>query len=660
MENIEKISEVYKILSEYEGDNPYILTLKYKNKALNNFEINFIEKSHNFKPILINKVVKMSESFSKKRKEDWNLDFLPENIYIGHIIGETDNAYCAYIKYSKRQTELKMTFIYKNDILTPLFSNDLNKIDIDFSRYDEILKKINPNFSVMEHQKNAIKFLLDRKKCILALEQGLGKSLCSIVGAEESKVNKILIICPASLKTNWKNEIKRFSDEKNISLIKSIDEMNREDLLKHLQIKEEVDIKTSELRNIAKAKGKWNEGKKYTIINYDILEEFHQLPKSRKKVDIEDAIKNSDLLESNFDLVIIDEAHRLSNSTSTRYKIVRDFLSKNNNKYTWLLTGTPITNKPMNFYHVLRLIENEITKDYNYYTKRYCEGEKILKKGEWDRCWNIWNKGKFSSYQSMDYRDKKIFRDYIEKYGKHINLTGGASNLDELKERVSHLYFRLVKDDVPGMVKKQINPIFYELSIEQQKEYDKLWDEYVKEQEELGKDVTDLKSLIEGGVYRQYISKIMLPNTIKMVEDFIEEGEKVFVICCYDDEVYKLKEYFGDKAVIYNGKMNIAQKDKSVDEFNNNPNIKVFIGNLQASSVGINLNKSCNIALFQNFSFVPGEFEQACDRVHRIGSQNDVDIYIQVFKDTIYERMYEVINNKSNIINQIIKKENEK
>ena len=53
----------------------------------------------------------------------------------------------------------------------------------------------------------------------------------------------------------------------------------------------------------------------------------------------------------------------------------------------------------------------------------------------------------------------------------------------------------------------------------------------------------------------------MVPHTIELAEELLEEGRKVVIGCCYDEELYSLKEYFGDRCVVYNGKMNSKQKD---------------------------------------------------------------------------------------------------
>ena len=151
----------------------------------------------------------------------------------------------------------------------------------------------------------------------------------------------------------------------------------------------------------------------------------------------------------------------------------------------------------------------------------------------------------------------------------------------------------------------------------------------------------------------------MVPNTINMTNDFIENNEKVVIACCYDEELYTLREYFGEKCVIYNGKMSLKEKDGAVRKFMNDNDTKIFIGNINAAGVGITLTSATKL-IFNNISFVPGDNQQMCDRIHRLNQTKPVDIYYQLFRGTQYEKMWNIVLKKELIINQVIKKENEK
>ena len=645
MASIKDLNLAFDILSKYHGKNYLILSLLRK-EQLNDFEIEYIIKNHNKEIVDINKNVKLSEWYSEKLMKELDIDFYPKRIKILKLIGETSRYYHCLIQYRK-SIEPIFLVLPKNGVLTNFLVGDYKNLQLDFSWFDKKLKLINPDFSVMEHQKEATKFLLSRKKCILSLDMGLGKSLTSIVASLMYGNKKVLVICPASIKTNWKNELMRFVDEDKINIIKGFNEMNKQELMDFLKIEDKNKYKVEELRKIAKDGGnKWNEGKQFTILNFDIIDEFHTF--SRNKTN------DSDLLKSDFDVVIIDEAHKLSNNTSTRFKTIKNYLQKANNEYTWLLTGTMLTNDVKNLYNLLSLIETDITGDYNFYMEQYCGAKKILKKGEWDRCWNMWNKGRYESYYKMNEDNKKVFKEFVDKVGKHVMVANESNNLDELKERIDHLYYRKTKEEIIP-IDKIIVPLVYHLSKEQKEEYDSLWEKYYAEKLEEGKDLSEIKQLVSVAVNRQYISKIMVPNTIKITEKLIKNNKKVFIICCYDEELYTLKEHFGEQAVIFNGKMNQKQKDNAVEAFNNDDNIKILIGNIAAVGVGINLNKSCNHAIFQNLDFTDAAFSQACDRIYRIGSKENAYIYLQYFKDTVYEHIVDIITRKKKISEQVIK-----
>lgn len=637
--SLKKKTEALGIIKDYNGDNSYILLVKrdiLNNKAvLSDFQVDYILKNHDFSPITVNKIVKISKWYGEKKQKDWNIEFIPEKLLIVNVIGETDTTYNCYVIYRRSQSSPKMCFIPKKALLDPLFDVDYNQIDIDFEKYDNLTKK--NNRVLREHQKTAIKFLVNREKCILADTMGLGKTASAVVSSIEGGYEKVLIICPASIKTTWKRELSYYIDESQITIVNG---------------------------------SNWDDNR-YTIINYDILDNFYEIPmeqekeevieivngkekkvkkpvfvikketnketgeivevkipkmiKSRNKTLIAKAMENSQLFQSKFDLIIIDECHRLSNNTSGRYKVIDDFIQRSNPRGIFAITGTPITNRPYNLYNILKLIDAEISRDWEFYVKQYCNGYQITNKST----------------------------------GKKIWITNGASNLDELKEKIKHLYIRRLKDDIPGLVNKEIKTLYYDLSPSQQFEYEKLWDDYSNAQMLEGKYVEDNKDLIEGTILRQYIARQMMENTIKLAEEHIENGEKVMIVCCYDEEVYGFKEYFKDKAVIYNGKMLPKQKDKAEKAFMKNDKIKVFIGQIYAAGVGITLTRG-NICIFNSYSWVPGDNQQVMDRLHRLGQTNDVIVYYQLFTNTVSEDMFDKVMKKELLIDTVIKDEKNK
>jgi len=644
------------IVKTYGGGNPYICMLKKdvlkgKSDVLNDFAIEYILKNYEFNPIAINKTIKLADWYAEKKQDDWGIDFVPSKISVKVLLGETATNYHCYVKYRKNM-EPKQCFIPKKAVLTNFLVEDYNNIQVDFDRYDRLSMNKDPNRRLRSHQKDAVKFLLSRKKCILADTMGLGKTTSLSVAAIEGNFDSVVIICPASIKNTWKDELMWYVSERDITVVEGLQGKTKSELEKMLGYGEgRSGKKMSELQEEFKERGKWQDNR-FVIVNFDILDEFYKIPKTRSKENIQKAYDESPMLQyivNRKSLIIIDEAHRLSNNTSIRYKVIRDFIKRGNPHSIYAATGTPITNNPQNLYCVLQFLGDPITDDYQYFMERYCGAFKVPAKGEKEKWTNIF-------YARGGEGDLKTF---IKENARMIQVPGEPKNLDELKERISHMYLRRTKEDLGDLPEKRVHEVFYDLTDIQQEEYNRLWDEYEKAKLEENPDSEINKELIEGGLYRKYLSNQMVPNTIRMCDEFIAQGEKVVIACCYDEELYNLQKYYGDSCVIYNGKMGLKEKDNAIKEFTNNPNVKVFLGNLISAGVGITLIVSHKL-IFNTYDYVPGNDQQMEDRIHRIGQTQPCDIYYQMFRNTQYEKMWNIVLRKQLVIDQVIKKENEK
>ena len=649
--SLEKIDKAHNILKEYSGKNSYIINLKntvyaYKIRALKDSEIEYILHNYDKEPKLINKIVKIADWYGEKLYSDLELDFIPQKLEITWFLGETDHIYHFFFIYRRSQEKAIEIFAPKRAILTDFLSEPWENKLIDFNVYNERSGRY-----LYPHQEDAVKFLTTRKKAILADVMGLGKSVSAIVSALEDNYKKVLIVCPASLKINWKKELMMYVDENDITIVEG---------------------------------SKWKESR-FTIINYDILKNFYEIPTetvretrlelengkltkvtkekeriSRKKNVINEAMDNSQLFQSQFDLFIIDEAHRLSNTTSGIFKIMLDLIKRSNPVGIYELTGTPITNRPINFYNLLKLIDAPVSRDWKEYVERYCDGKFFYNKKERDAHTHIFcrEKKKDSWYDLTD-EEKEELDGILDKKCKKIWKTEGASHLDELQEVIKTYYLRRDKDDLK-LTKKTVKVLNYDLTEEERESYEKVWDEYVLAKNDKNpEDLERYKKITEGIMMRQWLANNMTSKTISLAQKCINLGHKVVIFCSFDEELNAIKEAFKDICVAHNGKMLAKKKNKSVEEFQNNPEVKVFVGNLQSASVGLTLISS-HVLIFNSFSWVSGENEQAEDRVHRIGQKNDVTIYYQVFLDTFYKEMFDKVRKKQEIIDNIIVSEKNK
>ena len=572
------------LIEVYEGINPYLRKLKQdylKNKklALTENQTAYILNNHDKDPIFINRVIRISNYLGEELKKQNELTFIPEKILVEFVLAETDKTYHVYGKLSTKQ-QSKMYFLPKTQIYDDPYFEPIT-VDVDFAPYNDILAK--QGKKLYQHQEEGIKFLLSRNGSILADDMGLGKSIQSIIAALESGAKKILVVCPSSTKINWQREINVFCDDTTI-----------------------IDGK------------KWSEAK-FTIINFDILKNFHTLKDKKDK----DIILNRELVDANFDLAIIDEAHYLKNNDSIRGKIMVELSTKHNVNKVWLLTGTPVANRPMDFFNLLKIIKSPIAENWKHYAVRYCEA-------------------------------KQFFRTLKNGTKKQIWLTDGASNLEELASKTKNIILRRLKTEVLDMPDKVVTPMYQQLDKKGWNEYNELWDEYVtKRILEDKKTNEEQKSLVELILLRKFIAAQAIPYTIEMVENAIEMGRKVIIFTSFTEELEILQHHFGKIAVKHNGPMTTLQKQKSVDAFQQNAKIKVFIGNIKSAGVGITLTEG-TVVIFNSFDWVPGSNEQAEDRAFRIGQNNDVNVYYQLFDNTISTRMWEMLNNKKDIISTIM------
>ena len=482
-----------------------------------------------------------------------------------------------------------------------------------------------------------------------------GKTITAIVSALEDNYEKILVISPASVKGVWEKEIRRFVSNDGITIVEG---------------------------------SKWKEAR-FTIINYDILDNFYEIPMetvkrkqkyvdeygkikyktvekevvSKKSVVINEAMANSQLFQSKFDLIIIDEAHKLSNANSGRYKIISDLIKRSNPKGVYELTGTMITNNPMNLYNILKIIDADITKDWQAYVTRYCDGKQIYVKADRDNFTKAYLKNvKKHSWYDLTYDEKNELNEFLNKNCKKIWLTNGSSNLEELKEKIKHLYLRDLNEEIYNNFSKEVKVLEYNLTTEEYLQYNQIWDDYIESQDG-EKDIDKLldnKKLIEVSVLKQATAKMMIPYTIELAEKILyETNDKIIIFCAFDDEIYTLQEHFGDKCVVHNGKITAKQKEKVLNTFNNDDNCRILLGNLVSTSVGLNLIVANNI-IFNSVSWLPAENQQAEYRILRIGQNKSCKIFYQKFNNTYMDHIFETLDVKNEIIENVIVDEKNK
>ena len=563
MENVISIEQkAIDILSSYDGGNNFILRLKQQHLVNKKFfptrtQSDYIITYHNEKPKVAKKWVDLDPYFARKFADEKLFREIPDKIYVEKLLVEKEKSYHIWGKFFESE-HLSDFWVPKGALIK---THTVEKVDIDYSKYNH-----RPPLS---HQKEAIEKLAGSKRFILADDMGLGKTTSTIIAALESGAKKVLIICPASLKINWAREIENYTDQS---------------------------IYICEGKN-------FSSDHDFVIINYDIIKNFH---------DIKDK-ENSQILNAKFDLIIIDEAHYIKNSQAQRTKLINHFV-KNVNRL-WLLTGTPITSRPIDYYNLLSLVESPVAQNWMAYVIRFCEGYQF-RAGQ-RKVWNV----------------------------------NGASNLDELRERTSKQILRRLKTDVLDLPEKIINPIYLRLK---SREYENLMGEYFdwfrNNREESSSLTVQFSKLMK---VRQVIAEEKVSQTIELAENILEQGKKVIIFSNFTEPLKRIHEHFGKMSVYLDGSTTKPARQKAVDDFQDNDKVKVFCGNIKAAGVGITLT-SAEVVIFNDLSFVPSDHSQAEDRAYRYGQKNSVLVYYPLFENTIEGAIYDILIRKKGIFETVM------
>jgi SWI/SNF-related matrix-associated actin-dependent regulator 1 of chromatin subfamily A len=551
-----------KILESYSGANNYILRIQnqmntnkkfYPTRAQSEYIINY----HEVTPKIGKKWVDLDPYFAKKIADEKLYTTIPEQVWIEKLLVEKDKSYHVWGKVFSGET-IHDFWLPKGAIIK---THTIQKVEIDYTKYS--------HRPPLNHQKESIEKLASSKRYILADDMGLGKTTSTIIAALETGSKKILIICPASLKINWEREIRNYTD-----------------------------------RSVYIAEGKnFSTDSDFLIVNYDILKNFYDLKEKESSI----------FSKFKPELIILDEAHYVSNAQSQRTKLVNSFCKKVD--ILWLLTGTPMTSRPMNYYNLLNLIESPVAQNWMAYAIRYCQGYQF-RAGK-RKVWNV----------------------------------SGASNLEELRDRTSKQVLRRLKTEVLDLPDKIITPVYLRLK---SKLYEGLMGEYYdwynKGNDETNSLTIQFSKLMK---VRQIISEEKVDNTIELVQNILDQDKKVIVFTNFTNTLNKIADHFGKSAVRLDGSTSKIQRQHSVDQFQENDKIKVFVGNLQAAGVGITLTAG-EAVIFNDLSFVPAHHQQAEDRAYRYGQKNNVSVYYPIFENTIEGIIYDMLSKKKNIIDTVM------
>lgn len=266
-------------------------------------------------------------------------------------------------------------------------------------------------------------------------------------------------------------------------------------------------------------------------------------------------------------------------------------------------TGTPVCNTAFDVYNFMKWIDDYWLYEFETFVERYGE----------------------------------VYDEFMpERATKMQSRYGGGKNLLSLNKLLlgSYMVRRTKKDVLKELPPKQrvlipITPKSY------------IIDEY---NANLSQRMAARKALIP----------TIVENGIDFIETVIETGEKIAVFCVFHETIDLLKQHFGDKAVVYDGRMNAKDKFNAEQRFQKDENIKVFIGNVQAAGKGITLTAASK-TLTLEYTDNPADLTQVEDRINRIGQKASVTVnYYMHCVGTIDDDMLQNLNKKLAIATEAV------
>jgi SNF2 family DNA or RNA helicase len=599
---------------------------------------------------------RLEKVFCKKYK----LKFVGEEKDLSDYIVLVMSDELVFFNFITKQWEIKACDVNKfinchKDIEIPINRNTLKIV-----KYDKELENIGHSLKLKPYayQKEAVKFILDNGKVLLVLPCGSGKTAVGIASyvesVEQGLINsKGLIVVKASLKTQWVNEVSKFSNlratiietpssistynkskiNKNNKKIKSLDKIKNKELI------QKIKIENTELEN--KIMDKFKEQFKdmdLFVVNYEAL--------------LDNTIRQ-ELHKQKIDFIFADEIHMVADSDAKRSKALQEFQAK----IKVGATATPIPKNPENIYSIFKFINPELFPSLSKFRKDF-----VMYKGR-GKPSGTRNKEKLKkTYAPFTMiKTKEEISDQLPKLQviqRYVKLTNEqyemcdviSQELDGLKEQEFSLRNKCKTDEE---LKTNVNLLKIQSLILSLQTFAQ---ELVDDPRLL--DISDSEVAKRYSIKKKDSPKLEL--FMSLVEEIIESGEKVAVFSKYErmqqlmtDRIHKYNKAI--KVAYVNGKMSSSERSIEVyDKFRDNDEYKVLILS-NAGNEGFNLSK-CKYLIEYELADSYAIQTQRHGRLERADSIHDnVIVYQLIALDSWDEIQVRVVAKKENYDLELIK-----
>ena len=452
--------------------------------------------------------------------------------------------------------------------------------------------KTNP----FQHQIDGFEYGLNTDRWLLGDEQGLGKTKQVIDIAVAKKAMKgykhCLIICGVNgLKWNWLNEIHTHSDEDGWIL----GQRYKAGKLTIGSVSDRVE----DLQNIDKIEPYFLITNVETLRNEAVVKELQKLCKN-----------------GTIGIVAIDEIHKCKNPSSQQGKGIL----KVQPECRIAMTGTPLMNNPFDLFIILKWLGYE---KHAFYTFKQHYG--VF--------------GGYGGYEVTGYR-----------------------YLDELQAQLDEIMLRRLKGDVLDLPEKTHITEYVEMTPKQKQIYDEVTADVKMNIDQIKMSANPLAELIRMRQATGYTG--ILSSTVKesakldrmeeLVEEAVENGKKVVIFSNWtqmtDAVCARLIKY---SPAVITGQTNDTERQVMVETFQQNKTCNVIVGTIGAMGTGLTLTAG-TVEIFMDEPWNRANKEQAEDRCHRVGTKENVTIYTLVCKDTIDEKINQLVERKGAMADALV------
>lgn len=454
-------------------------------------------------------------------------------------------------------------------------------------------------------RKGVLSMLAMKKNILLADEMGLGKTVQALMFLS-MKENALpaLIVCPASLKYKWAEEVEKWVGVSAYVIEGKEPQSYSDEFLRKYPI--------------------W-------IINYDILGIEDARAKAREIEERKNAraagrrrtnrlvhvLGWCDSLPAyNFSTIIADEVQYIGDSETIRTRALTQICSSLKDSRKLFISGTPYETKTAQFYNALSILSPTDFSSKYQFLMRYCDPQKTF-------------------------------------FGWRFD---GLSNAEELRWKIEKFMIRRLKKDVlTDLPPKQRVVMPMHISEKLRKEYDDFDNQFVLDIKNGKKKKTD--QLGHLAHLKQKAFECKKKAIIQWVREYLSYQNKLVIFVYHRNTFDILMDVFGKAAVGIMGDISAKDRLHIEKQFQTDPNIKLFAGQIRACGAGITLTASC-ATCFVEFGATATQHEQAEDRVHRIGQKSDsVMAYYLVLNNSIETDLMTTLNRRNRDIKKLMDNE---